>query len=572
MRLNSAAVAGKIICRYLWHVLIGLTALALYGFLPGEWWYGDDPEIVVFALKHSPAAYLFNPGTWQSLSPFNLTPWILVSLRPDIALSHLEPAGYYAHHLLSLALTAIALFSLLSLYVRRRVFAFIGVIIFLLTPATFWVSTWITARHYLEGLGFFLLALSFFAKGVRAERKAFVFLSALCYIPAALSKEVFVPLPFLLMLLPEKTLRDRLTHALPHFILLMIYAAYRFWMLGNNPMGGYSSIWPWTITSALLHSGEVFRLYAGSWWIVILVLVTMAGGIFLLNNRKAAFVAVVRHLTIFLLLLLPILPVSSIWGGGESLRYFLLTSTSLTLFYALSLDVAWNRGSVLPKILTALSLIIVVAGFFHSFQREKSDFDQRRRTAEAEGRFFLENGDTLDAVFRISQPHWFFDGLEKMQAIQMRRPPERRLRLVSGDYYGFDGDGTAQNPRIFQFDAVGGEIEDVTTNARENHENFMKTLREERLHLSLQMKEGVMNLRLGPYHDGDYLMLEAPPEQDDYYYLAFPMRSSFGMKLTHRERVRIFRFAYRSPEGWMTVSPKFLIDRTKDQEIQWSRP
>jgi hypothetical protein len=555
----------------IWYLLIGISVFILYGFLPGEWWYGDDPEIIVFALQHSPSGYLFNPEIWQSLSPFNLTPWILLSLQFDIPFSYFNPAGYYVHHFLSLAVIAMVLFSVMNLYVGRRVFAFIGVLVFLLSPASFAVSSWLTTRHYLEGLGFSFIALYFFVKSIRTGRLLFLFLSSLCYIPAVLSKEVYVPLPFLLMLIPERTFRDRLTHAFPLFILFVFYAVYRFWMLGNNPVGGYSSIWPWTIKSALLNSGEVFRLYAGSWWIVILVFLTVTGSVLLWNDWRKACREAIRCFLIFLLLLIPILPVSSIWGGGESLRYLFLTSTSITFFYILSLNDIWKRGNRLSKIPAAVCLIVVLVGFLQAFYRERGDFDKKRTAAYVEGTFFLEKNNILDAVFQITQPHWFFDGLEKMQAIQSQRPAERRIRLVSGDFYGLDGDRGTEVLRIFMYDSDSRNIQDLTEVARKKHQEFLKTLRESPLHVSLEITKGIMDLHLGPYRWGNYFMLEAPPAQPEFYYLAFPTNGTFGIKLTHRERVRIFRFAYQSPEGWMTVSPKFLIDREKDQAIQWRK-
>ena len=555
----------------IWYLLIGISVFILYGFLPGEWWYGDDPEIIVFALQHSPSGYLFSPEIWQSLSPFNLTPWILLSLQLDMPLANFNPAGYYMHHFLSLTVVAMMLFSVMNLYIGRKVFAFIGVLAFLLNPASFAVSSWITTRHYLEGLGFSLFSLYFFVRNIRTGNLLFLFLSSLCYIPAALSKEVYVPLPLFLMLIPEKTFRDRLTHAFPLFILIVFYAVYRFWMLGNNPVGGYSSIWPWTIKSALLNSAEVFRLYAGSWWIFILVFMTITGSVLSWNDSSKACREAIRCLLIFLLLLIPIMPVSSIWGGGESLRYLFLTSTSITFFYILSLDDIWKRGNTLPKILAACLLMMIMIGFLYSFHREKLEFDQKRAAADAEGRFFLEKSNVLDAVFQITQPHWFFDGLEKMQAIELQRPAERSIRLVSGDFYRLDGDGGTEVLRIFMYDSDSRNIQDVTEVARKKHQEFMKTLRENQLRVSLKIKEGVMNLHLGPYHEGNYLMLEAPPAQSDFYYLAFPINRKFGIKLTHRERVRTFRFAYQSPEGWMTVSPKFLVDRGNDQTINWRR-
>jgi hypothetical protein len=342
------------------------------------------------------------------------------------------------------------------------------------------------------------------------------------------------------------------------------------WMLGNNPVGGYSSIWPWTLGSAVLNLSEIFRLYVGSWWIMLPVLIPVIGCLLLMNDMKKAGWEIFRHFFIFLLFCLPLLPVSSILSGGESLRYVFLTSTYFTFIFVISSNTVYERGIILLKITAFTCMLIVLAVVGYMFCEERKTWDNKRETAFAEGTFFLDHGESADAMLKITQHHWFFDGLEKMRSLELQRPISRKIRLVSDQFYSLEEVKDAKAIRVFAYDAFSSNIVDVTDVERKRHEEFLKMITEKPLEVSLSMKEGIMRVHLGPY-EGNYIMLEAPPDQPDFYYLAFTINREFGIKLTHREKVRIFRFGYKSPEGWMTLSPKFLIDRSKDSMISWRR-
>jgi hypothetical protein len=552
----------------LWYLLLVFIVLILYGFLTNNWWYGDDPEMVVFASKHSPSEYLFNPDVWQSFSPFNFVPWVVVSLQGDALFSDFVPFGYYLHQLITLVLVTLILFKVFHLFIDKALFAFFGVLIFLLTPSTLSVASWITTRQYLEGMGFSLLCIYFFVKRLRGDRLSLIFLSALFYLFAAISKEVYVPLPFLLAFLPEKTPKERLKHSIPIFCISVIYAVYRIWMLGNNPFGSYSSIWPWTFSSALLNMPEVFRLYSGLWWIFSLVLIPIIWSLQYYHGWKSTAKEAFRFISIFSFFYIPILPVSSIFGGGESLRYTFVTSTLITFLYILSIHTIWEKGYKVFKILSGMCIVVIIIGFYFTFQEEKGIWDTKRREAFVEGRFFLDNLEVCDAIFRINQPHWFFDGLEKMKGQESGKIIERRLKLVSDEFYGFERD--IEGLSVFAYEKDSKSIVDITKEAKEKHEAFLKTMKERPLTVLIHVKDGTMDLQLGPY-EGQYMLLEALPSQPDFYYLTFPINKRFGIKLTHRERIRIFRFAYTSSEGWTTLSPEFLIDRSKNQTVSWSR-
>ncbi len=554
-----------------WYLILIFLILFLYSFLFNGWWFGDDPEIIVFASKYAPFEYLISPSIWQSFSPFNLTTWILLSLEPDFLMFGFKPLGYYTHHLISFFLVAISLFIVLDIVVKRRAFVMLGVLIFLLSPATFAIATWLSTRHYLEGMGFTLLSIYLFIKGIRGNRYFLILLSYLFYIPAILSKEVYVPLPFFLLFIPEKNLRIRFMRIIPFLMLSFVYFLYRMTMLGDNPVKGYSSIWPWNLSSALYDSRKIFKFYGGSFLVFLVVLGTIVTSIRFYKDGKTKAREISRYILIFFIFFITIMPVSSILNDDESLRYIFVISTFITSLYVLSLDRIFDKGSWVFKIFVGIALLVVLAGFFHSYWEKRKQWHMKSAQARIEGDFFMKNCADLKAIFKISQPHWFYDGLEKMKEEETNREIQRKILLVVDEFYGFNTDREELDKlSVFAYDSKSKKVVDISEKAKKDHEEFLKTVKEKPLNVIVKIKDDTMELQLNPY-DGQYLLLEASPTHPDFYYMAFPINKNFGIKLTHREKVRIFRFAYKSPEGWITLSPEFLIDRSKDQTIKWGR-
>jgi hypothetical protein len=217
--------------------------------------------------------------------------------------------------------------------------------------------------------------------------------------------------------------------------------------------------------------------------------------------------------------------------------------------------------------------LFVVAVFSYNFHDQKLLWNSEKAQAYAEGKFFMQNRTRRDVVFKIGQPHWFFDGLEKMESLESKDKEDRKIRLVTNEFYGFQNErkeGVFTPLRVFAYDRPGGAVIDITAAAVRTHEAFLKNVKDRPLEVDISMKKGILNLQLGPY-GGQYFILEASPEQPDFYYMAVKINRKFSIKLTHREKVRVFCFAYTSPEGWTTVSPGFLVDRSKDQSIRWAR-
>ena len=88
-----------------------LAALAISALLLIEalWLHGlrslenrlSDALLQQHALQSPGLAAFVDPADWRRLSPNNLTPWVTLSFKLDLALAGLRPAVFYLHQLVS---------------------------------------------------------------------------------------------------------------------------------------------------------------------------------------------------------------------------------------------------------------------------------------------------------------------------------------------------------------------------------------------------------------------------------------------------------------------------------------
>ncbi|HEX9985806.1 MAG TPA: hypothetical protein VGF69_21280 [Thermoanaerobaculia bacterium] len=181
-----------------WGAIVALVVVVLiaHGAVLTQWWLWDDPQVLYGVMRYSLADSLTKPEVWRAQSGTNFVPLLLTSYELDYALFGLEPRGYYAHHL-AMFVTAMVL---LFLYVRT--FASQWVALLAAVTAALSAPAWTAAsllmdRHYVEGVPLAIGALLLF----RASRDKpwLAVLGAGAYLLAALEKEVFAPLPLLVL-------------------------------------------------------------------------------------------------------------------------------------------------------------------------------------------------------------------------------------------------------------------------------------------------------------------------------------------------------------------------------------
>ncbi len=220
--------------------LLALVAI-LHGDALGEWWKTDDPQIVLHAIRNTPAETLFAPAKWRTLS-IGFTPMVTLSFDLDLSLGGIRPAVFYAHQLLAIAAAVLLLFVLLEPLCGRWI-ALLTAAAAAASPAMALAAESLMIRHYVEGLALACAALVVWRlrpkESFAAARDGG---AALLYLLAALAKEVYAPLPLLFLadgLVRRVPLRRLAARIVPSAVAAIVYLAWRRWMLGS--FGGYGA-------------------------------------------------------------------------------------------------------------------------------------------------------------------------------------------------------------------------------------------------------------------------------------------------------------------------------------------
>lgn len=310
--------------------IAGLTALLLWVAWSLSWrlvpgWSADDGVHLRFSAIYDVQAYLFNPELLQIASYANLTP--LLNLFYSFSL-HQFGLDVTAWRIL---LTGISVFAVAafygatSQYMRPMLALFVSGAWALGLPFFFTAATFMTS-HYLLGMLFSSVCVFLFARWMLEGHVAFVIGALLFYALAIFSKEVFVPLPALLLL--HRPWRKAILGVIPMAMLLILYLAARSAVLGGV-VGGYQGgqyINTLDVTGLMSRLAQLpATLWGGTWQAAIVGMVML---VLLLRTFKILWLLVVAT---GIVVLVPLLPLIAASGLTEPDRYFLVAS-ALTLF------------------------------------------------------------------------------------------------------------------------------------------------------------------------------------------------------------------------------------------------
>lgn len=234
MNLPSRAVRPSVAAL----MLLALATAVLYHDALAAWWRADDGAHLEFVSWYAPWQYFFIPEVTREFSSANVTPWNAFTYSINLALFGLKPAGFYAHQLASLWLTAAATFVLLRLWLPTG-WSLFGAMLFLVGAPSAHVANELMTGHYLEGLLFSICATCFHVHAVRKGSYGLAIAGAAFYLLATSCKEVYVPLPAILLFLPEGDWRARMRMLVPFAVVAAGYVAWRIAVLGAL-IGGYN--------------------------------------------------------------------------------------------------------------------------------------------------------------------------------------------------------------------------------------------------------------------------------------------------------------------------------------------
>ncbi len=392
-------------------ILILLWLLIGICYLPVEyWWLEDDPLFLQGIARYGVLAHFYRPEVWQDLMPYHLMPWVILSFGIDWQLFDLNPIGYYWHHVFSFVGVITLAFILLRQLFSRWICATV-LIIFILSQPTGYALQLLMVRHYIEGLGFSLLATFYYLKALSTQKFRWTCLGSLCYLIATTAKEIYVPLVIVLPFLPFGEWRQRYKMLFPFVIIALGYVFWRLHMLGlSHLIASYDTITVPPLTIELVAKLPKILCNTLGWntsgqiglSIFTLFLFVLMG---LQVQNKYIFISIIVWISA---VILPIIPVLSILSPLNS-RYLFLPF----FLFCISLAFLLKFLSIHYHKFISLSVggIWIISALINwGFENQGLPAELLHRN-QLEGKFVLTETNTPKILFAPYSSSWHYDAL-----------------------------------------------------------------------------------------------------------------------------------------------------------------
>ncbi|MDN3575890.1 hypothetical protein QWZ03_03775 [Chitinimonas viridis] len=539
------------------HALLLLLIIAVthfYSLLFGGW-RGDDPAILWHAMNSSGLSAFHDPADWQKLSPNNLTPWITLSFKLDLWLAGPDPLFFYQHQLLSLCLAATAAYALGRCWLPPA-WSLAFACLFLAGAPTTAVVEALMTRHYLEGLLFAILAVIAFVLAQRRQHSGWVALGALAYALAATAKEIFVPLPLVLLAMPPfGRIAERARLLAPYFCVALAYVIWRQYMLGGVT-GGYAAGQALDLPALLTQTIQTFagfpRLILGPYW-PLPTIILGAALTFYLSKRPAGLPLA---LMLGLCLLGPLVPLVFFPGIHSPDRYLFLVWFAVSLASILSVRFAVSYlpgGKVVQRGGAALVFLMTIVPLIGQDRAVSAVRQTYYQEYDVQGKFMLEAGAEQAWIPSptLTSTYWFVTQLCEI----------KRSTGLSCPTVLFKGVPAAVPVRqLYRYDPQQKQMVDISARLEAEIAQTMAVDETRPLTARVSIENGHAAWQFGPYEEGQYFIASASLGR-------YPV-SRVGSIKTALTAVPL-HLQYESPEGWTTRSPLLWV--RPGQPIDWAR-
>lgn len=399
--------------------VLAIAYSVLYLGLPDKWWYEDDPLILAYAREVSnPIDFFIDTDILRHVATgASAVPMWLLSFWIDSHVFPLSTTVAYLHNVTSFAIVALLLFTTFNHHTQDLRTSFLLVIIWLLLPSTVSVLSFLSARHYLEGLGWGLLACYYLPDlcndSIHWQRKlALHVVTILGLCAAMMSKEIYVPTLLAIFFL-YGTARKRYS-----IIIIAVSAALFYWyyrslmvgtvntypvpLLGPAEYAKYLATIPYTLT--LSHAG----------YLAYLVFAGCIAFIFIGDNHALkrslglvipVFIAGVISVYPTAFAVLQTYRIPGTWYRSS----FIISTLFIILFCWLLTKVVTPSTRMIILFLVA---ILVAPGNIAA----RAYWNERHLRSETEGMFYLDNPDKL--LYSEEDAYWFIPGLETLYKIR----------------------------------------------------------------------------------------------------------------------------------------------------------
>ena len=528
----------------LW-VLPASAVVLLYGRAMGLWWTWDELIYLRVVARHAPWEYLFVPAVYRELTPAFFFPGVLLSFEADFSLGGTAPWLYFAHQLAALVLAVGLLTHLLRRWVPTAA-AVTASLLFLAGPPLSTVVAELMTRHYLEGLAVSLGATLLFVRSVDRRSPRLAVAAALAGFVASSCKEVFVPLPLVLAVLPVGRLRDRLRALVPFVPAVAAYAAWRQVMLAGY-VGAYADdatrieasarraalLGHQFLSTALGGPGGAVLALAGAVGALALLPVLLRPGSRLL---AAGLVVAVGA---------PMIPVAERLDP----RFGFLSWLLVALLVGTSSASWWERG----RAGRAVAAFLVAGAFAVALPANRGSWKALERRAwrvRTEGEFVL-SGNGGEALLRPFADREFFRNLAWMRRDLLGRS-DPAPKVVWDEVYFCENPSPAL--RVHEYsEARRGVVRLEGTGADACARLRSRSRDEPSMSFRLEYGEGALRWELEPAGPGRWSLVEGA----DAFVFPVPAKGGIGFVIPRR---LVVRARLERPDGTVAYSPPLGLE------------
>lgn len=569
----SAFINKPKIDRYEWLLLSSLITLLtvfLYKDSLNGYWRFDDGFHLMFATDHTPWQYFFDPIVTRAQSGANVAPWNAFFYDVNLSLFGLEPGGFYLHLLVLIIATALALHSLLRLWLPLLP-ALLGVILFLLGKPTLHMANEIMSNHYLTGMLFSLLSINFFIHYIRHGGYIKLFSSLLLYALAMTCKEVYVPLIAVLFALPLGSIKQRIIALLPFGLTLIAYALWRRLVLGAW-VGGYGRN---TVEISYLHITKELAniptvlLNDQGWGLVGLIVIAIMS-LVALKKKVLNIPLVLMSLFIILTPLVSLILSNNI---SQPDRYLFLPWVAITIWVATTFQASKNsKDNPLYSSAKFLCAAVLVVSSSICQTNESKRFDISINHAEDIYRFVINKDSSKEALVLDSAEngeYWAFVSSSARYAKSfLNNNTDLPMAIVIiSKVNSINGlmllDEIAKDKRLdlssIQFSHYHRDSF-VPFDIKPIIRTLLGTVqagKDQTIKIKLSYKEGILSWDLYP-KEMTYSAVLWPKKPSVRYYV-MDMQESGSYPWPIEKRVDISLSFKDIAEGWVAVSPKMMF-------------
>ncbi len=486
------------------------------------WWMYDDPFQLRMLRETALGSLLTTKEFYGGSSVF--TPLLVLSLKLDSVLFGAQAPGFYAHQLASLAAALLLEYCLLRLWCAPLP-SLCAVVVTMTGVPLLQIVPLLMCRHYIEGALFAFAATIAFVATLRGRRWSW--LSASSYFLAACAKEIFVPLPLLLAVIPEGAGRERLRALRGHAIALVVYAAWRLKSVGLE-VGAYGFLgsqesWksiaalPWTIVRQLAGHGGALG------WAAVVCVVACAIVVFIRCSAARLPIAVA-----FVISLLPLVPLAAAIERRYAFAFWLCAAVAVAFLPR----VAGRAGAAIAVVVAAVSLLAFRVEWPAVYR------DLLRMSDETRVMSMLGPGDIL--LDPITPP------TTMLEMVHLTGTPAHAYY----DELQLCAPGTRLG-RVFAYDPARREIRETGCAALDR---VCASIVEKPISVEIRFdRERALRWKLGPYTTGRWAFVIAEG------LVAYDVAPEGGFRRPGWDQFRM-RARYISPEGWRTYSPLVPVD------------